>query len=53
VSGKTRTHFPEWLPDDGDKKTSRDRATIPQLQLLWLVDPNDYLKPLVFELKDE
>jgi hypothetical protein len=22
-------------------------------QLLWLVDPNDYLKPLVFELKDE
>src|SRR3984885_3853463 len=22
-------------------------------QLLWLVDPNDYLKPLVFELRDE
>jgi len=22
-------------------------------QALWLVDPNDYLKPLVFELKDE
>jgi hypothetical protein len=31
MSGKTRTHFPEWLPDDGDKETSRDRATIPQL----------------------
>jgi hypothetical protein len=22
-------------------------------QLLWLVDPNDCLKPLVFDLKDE
>jgi len=22
-------------------------------QLLWLVDPNDYLKPMVFEIKDE
>jgi hypothetical protein len=22
-------------------------------QLLWLVDPNDYLKPLLFEVKDE
>jgi hypothetical protein len=22
-------------------------------QLLWLVDPNDYLKPFVFEVKDE
>ncbi len=22
-------------------------------QLLWLVDPNDYLKPMVFELRDE
>jgi hypothetical protein len=22
-------------------------------QLLWLVDPNDYLRPMVFEIKDE
>jgi hypothetical protein len=22
-------------------------------QLLWLVDPNDYLRPMIFEVKDE